>query len=240
MLRILPDSLASLFYPRGCGICGGPVESLADGVACRGCWEATKIFDDNETLCMKCGAFLFAGEGAGQTSCHHCEDHAYDAAIAVGLYEKALMISVLDLKRNPHIPRRLRHLLATAFDRLRAGPDPILIPVPLSKRRLNERGFNQAAVIGEFLARRSGLELDTCTLVRAIHTPMHRAGMDRKARALTVKRAFAVTRPKLISDRRIVLVDDILTSGATASTCAAALKKNGAATVAILTIARAA
>jgi predicted amidophosphoribosyltransferase len=69
---------------------------------------------------------------------------------------------------------------------------------------------------------------------------MHRAGMDRKARAMTVKNAFEVVRPKLIEAKDVILVDDIFTSGETASNCARILKKSGAATVNVLTIARAA
>ncbi len=240
MIRLLPDSLASLFYPRECGICSGPVESLADGAACDDCWKTTKIFDENETLCIKCGAFLFAGNAARTASCHRCEDHEYDGAVAAGLYEKALMACVLDLKRTPHVPGRLRTILTEVVKRLGLGPNTLIIPVPLSARRMHERGFNQAAVIGKFVAKTVGLRFDESSLIREVHTPMHRVGMDRKARALTVKRAFAVVRPKLIKDQDILLVDDILTSGATASACASILKKNGAATVRIMTIARAA
>jgi len=121
-----------------------------------------------------------------------------------------------------------------------ATAPPVVIPVPLSARRLQERGFNQAAVIATVIARSGNLLLDENSLVRKIHTPMHRAGMDRKARAMTVKKAFEVVRPKLIEGRDTLLVDDVLTSGETASICARVLKKSGAATVSVLTIARAA
>ncbi len=69
---------------------------------------------------------------------------------------------------------------------------------------------------------------------------MHRAAMDKKAREMTVRNAFQITRPKLIADQNILLVDDILTSGSTASHCAKALKKSGASKVNVLTLARAA
>ena len=69
---------------------------------------------------------------------------------------------------------------------------------------------------------------------------MHRAGMDRKARGMTVKNAFDVSRPKLIGGKNILLVDDVLTSGETVSSCAKILKKKGAARVDVITLARAA
>jgi predicted amidophosphoribosyltransferase len=75
--------------------------------------------------------------------------------------------------------------------------------------------------------------------VRTSHTPIHRAAMDRKARAATVERSFEVKIPRLVTGRNIILVDDVLTSGSTASACASVLKKNGAARVDVITLARA-
>ena len=114
-----------------------------------------------------------------------------------------------------------------------------MMPVPLSPKRKGERGFNQAEVIGRFLSGKIGIPLDTFSLVRSKHTPMHRAGMDRKARDLTVKNAFEVFRPNLVKGRSVVLVDDIFTTGATASYCAKELKKKGAVSVRVVTLARA-
>jgi ComF family protein len=113
------------------------------------------------------------------------------------------------------------------------------MPVPLSPKRKGERGFNQAEVIGRFLSGKIGIRLDTFSLVRSKHTPMHRAGMDRKARDLTVKNAFEVFRPNLVKGQSVVLVDDIFTTGATASYCAKELKKKGAVSVRVVTLARA-
>ena len=93
--------------------------------------------------------------------------------------------------------------------------------------------------IGKVISDRLGIELDEATLVRRVDTLMHRAGMDRKARGMTVKNAFAVSRPKLIEGKTVLLADDVLTSGETASSCAKILKKCGAARVDVITLARA-
>jgi ComF family protein len=181
---------------------------------------------------------LFGTISSGGASCRKCDEHFYDRAFAAGLYEKALAVSVLELKKTPHLIGRIKQLIIGTLDRI---PDPdvdLIIPIPLSARRLRERGFNQAALIGKLVAKRSGVQLDESTLIRKVHTPMHRAGMDRKARAMTVANAFQVVRPKLLEHKNILLVDDILTSGETASNCAKVLKKSGAATVNVLTIAR--
>jgi competence protein ComFC len=240
MLKELSDSILSVIYPQECRLCGDEVDSSSDGVACSTCWAATKIFSTGETLCDKCGAFLFAGRSSSPARCGKCEDHVYDHAFSVGLYEKGLAATVLDLKKVPHLPGGIKRLLEDVLDRSHLRNTDVVIPVPLSSRRLRERGFNQAAVIGREIAAHLGVAMDESTLIRTVHTPMHRAGMDKKARAITVKNAFEVARPNLVADKIVLLVDDIFTSGETASNCAKVLKKSGAATVNILTIARAA
>jgi ComF family protein len=115
----------------------------------------------------------------------------------------------------------------------------LVLPVPLSTKRRAERGFNQAEFIASHIAKILHKTVDTRSLSRKVHTPMHRASMDRKAREQSVKNAFEVIRPKLIEKRSILLVDDILTSGATVSNCARSLKKAGAQRIEVFTLARA-
>jgi predicted amidophosphoribosyltransferase len=89
------------------------------------------------------------------------------------------------------------------------------------------------------LAKSSGLPLDEHSLVRVAHSERHRAGMDARARRETVEDAFAVARPRLVEGRRILLVDDVFTTGATVSACSSALLASGAEEVFALTVARA-
>ena len=88
-------------------------------------------------------------------------------------------------------------------------------------------------------AENTGITIDKLSLSRKIHTPIHRAAMDRKARDLTVRNAFEISRPKLVNGANVLLIDDVFTSGATASQCAKVLKKAGAKKVSVLTLARA-
>ena len=98
MLKALNNSLLSLIYPQECRVCKSAVEAHGDGVACAVCWDATRIFNGSEMLCDKCGAF-FGDEAAPiPVRCHKCDDHFYDKATAVGIYEKALAASIIDLK----------------------------------------------------------------------------------------------------------------------------------------------
>lgn len=239
MLKKIYDSLLTLAYPQVCQVCKESVENSIDGVACRKCWRKTRIFSGEETLCAKCSAFLQAKPFDFQTFCHICDEHFYDSAKAVGLYENGLAASILHLKREPFVAKYLKNLFISAFENSPFQGSTVIIPVPLSKKRFLERGFNQADVLAEILAKKSYLKIDKQSLVRKIHTPRHRAAMDRKARELTVENAFEVTRPNLIKGEKILLVDDVFTSGATTSHCAKTLKKKGADKVYVLTIARA-
>lgn len=237
MLRELTDSLLVLAFPQECHVCKGGVSSYATGVACDACWNDTKFFSGHEMLCNKCGAFFSDETAQVPVYCHKCDDHLYAKAYALGIYEKALAAAILDLKKTPRLPRLLASTLSQAVDRLPHAD--LIIPIPLSKQRFLERGYNQAEVIASAISRSTRILLDSGTLRRRKHTPIHRIGMDQRARELTVEKAFEVTRPKLVADRSVLLIDDVFTSGSTASACAAALKKSGASSVFVFTLARA-
>ncbi len=238
MFEKIFDPLLTLFYPQICQNCENSVENLSDGAACGECWKKTRVFSGVETLCAKCGAYLHDKSSNFQTFCHRCDEHFYDAAIAVGIYEKALSASVLSLKREPFVAEKLQKILLSRFQNSDFQSVSLVIPVPLSKKRFIERGFNQAQVLAKILADKTKIKLDEQSLVRKVHTQAHRAGMDGKARASSVENAFEVKRPALIKDKIILLIDDVFTSGATVSNCAKALKKNGAEKVFVLTVAR--
>ncbi|MGD9629841.1 MAG: ComF family protein [Pyrinomonadaceae bacterium] len=233
------DSLLSLVFPQDCHICSNPVAARRDGIACDDCWDSSRIFSVDDQLCIKCGFPLNAQTGTAAAKCGDCSEHLYTKAFACGVYEAAIAASILELKRVPIIPGRLENEIRPAFDRASVGDPTVLIPVPLSKKRRAERGFNQAEIIATAVSRRTGLPIDAYSLKRVIHTRMHRAGMDKRARESTVQNAFKVERPKVIQGQKVVLVDDVFTSGATASSCARVLLANGAERVDIFTLARA-
>ena len=239
MLKALKNSVLSIVYPQECRVCGLAVENFTDGIACSDCWTSTRIFTGSEMLCSKCGAFLNESGLQIEVFCHKCDELSFDKARAVGVYEKALAAIALNLKREPLIPERLHSKIHTAVLRYNFSDSTLIVSVPLSKKRRLERGFNQAEVIAEIISKQSAIKIDRESLVRTQHTPIHRVAMDKKAREITVKNAFEVTRPKLMAGQNVLLVDDIFTSGATASACAKILKKNGAAVVNVLTLARA-
>lgn len=235
----LYDSILTLVYPQACELCQQSVEQQADGFVCADCWAESKIFVGNETLCNKCGAFLIDTPSNFETFCRRCDQDFYDSAKAIGTYEKAFLTSILKLKHTPFVPKTLSDLFFKTFLDSNFQDANLIIPVPLSTKRLAERGFNQAELLADSLASQTNLTPDKISLKRRIHTEKSRRGMDRKSRMESVKNAFDVVSPRLIEGKIILLIDDVFTSGATVSNCAKALKKAGAAKVYVLTVARA-
>jgi ComF family protein len=236
------DAALALVYPQACAVCGESVESRHDGVACAQCWSATRLFNAADTLCWKCGALSQAAIDPSKRTeirCGRCDDEAFEVARACGLYKGALRASILELKRQPHVARRVRQLMFATQQCEPLNAVDLIVPVPLHPSREAERGFNQARMLAHELAKMSGLPLDDFSVVRRTYTERHRAGMDAKARRKSVADAFVVRHDDLIAGNRVLLIDDVFTTGATASACAGTLKECGAKAVFVLTIARA-
>jgi len=239
--RLFFDAALTLAYPQVCLICGLSVEARALGVVCEKCWGATRIFKDEETVCWKCGVLAggaMALEKREQVRCRRCDAQPFTAARACGVYEGALRECVLALKRQPYLPHRLADLLAETSQRKPLQESTRIVPVPLHPQRESARGYNQALVIGRSLSKAIRLPVDEVSLIRTTHSERYRAGLDAKGRHDTVENAFAVRYPRLVRGERILLVDDVFTTGATVSSCAEVLITAGARDVFVLTIAR--
>lgn len=247
-MRTLRDGLLGLAYPQECRVCGGAVESWDDGVACATCWtdpDVTKLI--HISVCAKCGARMsgsFAGARAshpeaGFRFCGRCAELPFTAARACGVYSGALEASVLFLKVNPHVCSRLQTLIGnTFFEHRQALACDVVLPVALHPLREKQRGFNQAAIIARAVSSKFNLKLDEHSLVRTKPTERHRAGLDATDRARSVDRAFAVARVESIAGKRVLLVDDVYTTGSTMCAAARSLLEAGAVEIKVLTVAR--
>jgi ComF family protein len=132
----------------------------------------------------------------------------------------------------------LGDLLAEAVDgRLPMGLPDLLVPVPLHRRRERERGFNQSLLLARRLGQTWHRPARGDVVVRVVATAPQTA-LDASARRANLRGAFRVRRPELIAGRHVVVVDDVLTTGATVSECVRCLEAGGAATVGVLTVAR--
>lgn len=248
MLRVLPnlpaafrDAAAALLFPTPCRVCGAMIASLEEGVTCRRCWGADENAQLDFDYCAKCDVSLPRLLLQPQTRrCGLCDEHAYLLARAGGHYRGALRENVLQLKLRPALPPRLHHLLQFPLAQLTEAHTPeLILPVPLHPTRQQERSFNQAEIIGQAVAQATGLPLYATALRRIKATEKHRVGMDAQARQKSIAGAFAVPAPRLVAERTVLLVDDVMTTGATAHEIAHTLLANGARAVLVLAAARA-
>ena len=151
--------------------------------------------------------------------------------------ELATALRRLKFQGRREVARAIAPLLGPALAEAAAGCD-LLVPVPLHRRRLRQRGYNQTALILRHARRYAGLPVDPLSLRRVRSTPPQ-TGLDRAARRRNVEGAFAVVRPGRIAGRAVLLCDDVVTTGATLAAASAALRAAGAARVACFSVARA-
>jgi ComF family protein len=207
---------------------------------CLDCWRSLAFL--GEPCCGRCGLpFAFGNPRAAEDWCGRClaDPPPFDrlrAAVAYGDVARQVALK-LKYSGRPGLAETLAHFMLRHLEQ--GEGEALLVPVPLHRWRIWKRGYNQAALIASALSRRGGVPAELDLLKRTRSTPPLK-GLGRRERAMAVRGAFKVPaehRPR-VEGRRIILVDDVYTSGATASACARALKRSGAASVQILCWAR--
>lgn len=224
-----------LLLPPRCPACREIVET--DASFCLDCWAGLDFI--TAPMCARCGAPFDIDRGI-DAQCGACLDAPprFTAARAAMVYGGTATKVLLGFKHGDR-----QHLVKVMAPQLiRAGtgwlgPDALLVPVPLHRWRLWKRGFNQAALLAVAAGRRTGSPVAVDALVR-VRATASSAGMGRRKRAANVRNAFRVAHPDRIRGRDIVLIDDVLTTGATAEACARMLLRAGARQVRVLTWAR--
>jgi ComF family protein len=205
--------------------------------ACSGGWTAV-----TSPLCSRCG-MVFTSRAGPDHLCGRClaRPGAFTLARAAGVYDGTLRIAIHALKFKGHtrMADPLGRLLFATYRRYwKVGDIDLIAPIPLHRRRFRRRGFNQAFLLVKAWPLAGEAVVVRDLLARSRPTPPQ-TGLDRRQRRINIKNAFCVRRPGESAGRRILLVDDVLTTGATAEACAAVLIRDGATRVDVLTLARA-
>ena len=248
----ISDAIACTCLPASCALCGCPLPRISSVPICNACW--TEIPVHSEPVCRRCGDSLDMPPVEGSASSQLCRTcrlapPKFARAVAFGTYDGRMraLIHALKYDRMHPAARGLGSMLAEAIAQLlpEAPAEMLVVPVPLHRTKQRQRGFNQARALAKCAMdalRKSHpawkLTLAPSILMR-LRSTESQAGLTPRQRRLNVRGAFKVADPGVVRGRHVLLVDDILTTGATARAAAQSLIKAGAASVYVATLARA-
>ncbi len=236
------DRFLALFYPDVCQICREEKATAREGYVCAQCWSKRDGVQFIVAPYCKCCGLPFDGEITGAFECSNCRDeqfHFRSARAAVRLsglvqdvihrykYNQAAWFEpfLVDLLVRPAVP-------------VLAGEEwDWIVPTPLHWMKLRSRSFNQSLRLAKALSKATNIPVKT-NLLRRTERTRTQTRLTRAQRAENVKRAFQFKHRHTLDGARIVLVDDVLTTGATANACAKLLMQNGASVVDVWTVAR--
>jgi len=224
-----------LLFPPHCPACDGRLDPETDKALCPACRRDLPL--PGEPLCAGCGIAVAA---APSSFCPSCRGrHTMDAVVFAAPYAGTAKELVHRFKYRADFAAGhvLAQLLATRIHTALPGGLDLLVPVPLHRWRLAGRGFNQAALLARDIGRRLELPVALAALRRSTSTRTL-AGLHPEERSRELRCAFTVRRPGSVAGRRVLLVDDVLTTGATAEGCCRVLKDAGARWVGVAVAAR--
>lgn len=223
--------LLNILYPSQCPMCGTSSDVFNLSPICSSCWSGIRRY--RGPSCKVC-ALPFVSEHS--KVCGQClkKTPPFSKVITYGLYEDILAEAINQLKF--HGIKRISKTLGRLLLSLDLPETEGIVPVPVTIKRLRERGFNQSLLIARVIEKESKVPLLMDTLLKKKETPPQ-IGLSAKERLLNLKNAFEVKGN--IKGLRLLLVDDVMTTGATVTECSKVLMKAGAEEVIVLTLARA-
>lgn len=237
---VLVRRVLDVLLPVDCAACGSPLSDAPVPFFCGPCWALVEPI--RGPVCPRCGR-PFSSEVALTWSpahlCGPCRERrpAFTQARSLYAYAPPLReaIHLFKYRRKVALADALGDLMTATFE---PPPDlDVIVPVPLHPARLREREFNQSLLLADRLGRRLRLPVSYASLVRLRTTPPQ-TELSRSARLKNLRRAFAVVRAQELAGKRVLLVDDVLTTGTTVNECAKALRRAGAGDVFVVTLAR--
>lgn len=243
-LRRLADGVLNLLYPESCLVCADAVARSQNCGVCRRCREKILQLRITGSVCPACGLPYRGFDGGGEAHlCGRCTLSLppYSGARAYGWYgsELSRIIQALKFEGRQNLARLLTPLMAeTLLEAWDLREIDLVVPVPLHPKRQRERGYNQAALLARGLAQQVGLPFRPAALAR-MRCTLPQVGLSDPERARNLRHAFWSPPSSKIMDLRILLIDDVMTTGATVASATEALLAAGALRVTVLTAARA-
>ncbi|MBQ7603254.1 MAG: ComF family protein [Clostridia bacterium] len=229
-------ALSQLLFPSNikCICCGRDLPSVLEVEICQNCLKNINFIDENNS-CKRCGAKL-VGDGS---FCLDCMDkkRVFDAARCVCSYEGEAQKLIYGLKfgGKTYFAGTMSKLMANKYQSLDWDCD-IVLPVPISKKRLKTRGYNQSLLLAKVISKTISKPLSDKVLLK-IHDTHDQVGLGYDDRQNNLNGSIVANNKHLIKGKNVLLIDDVMTTGATANVCADVLFKAGAAHVYVLTFA---
>lgn len=230
------DLIMDIIFPQtACCVCRKTGRYSCRRPWCDACDDGMKSLKGYLPICDHCGKYLEEGGGL----CAECRQNppSFNIARAVGPYEEPFRIAVKVFKflGRKHLAKRMGKMMAEVVEEEpRFWPLDIIVPVPISQGNLKQRGFNQTELLARQISRKIKVAADPKVLLRVKETPSQRE-LTREEREKNLLCAFQVTSPQKIKDKKILLVDDVYTTGSTIRECTRALLDAGAGRVSVIT-----
>jgi ComF family protein len=243
-LRGVADALAAVLFPAPCRVCGQTLDHASRIPICRVCLSSLVPYTG--PMCADCGRPLVSPvtqQNESKPLCHVCRRGLYDFDFSrsYGAYTHAMARAIILLKYHKVLPLGgwfAARLQEVAIQYPEIFSADVVVPVPVHATRLRERGYNQAELIARPLAKRLGVPFRSYLLVRTRARP-DQLKLTQRERWRTVKGAYAIRQGTRVDNLRVLLVDDVMTTGATLDACSRALRSAGASKVVGLVVARA-
>jgi competence protein ComFC len=237
--KALADTALGFIYPNVCQICGDERATSTEGFVCSRCWQQVRFI--KPPFCQRCG-LPFEGDLTTAFECTNCREmnlHFRSARSAVSA--KGTVLEVIHRYKYKRAfwfePFLADLLIREALPELRQQKWDWIVPVPLHPAKKRQREFNQAERLATYLSAATKIPMDT-TLLRRVTATKTQTKLSRQERAENMRNAFALQDGRTLNGERILLFDDVFTTGATTDACARVLLAAGAAEVCVWTVAR--
>jgi len=242
-MNAILKSLIWFLYPAQCRHCGENLDPADGYYICKLCWDQVEYI--KRPYCEKCGFPLNPLSALSEMifSCANCPDESkFGKVRSIAYYHNSAIGEAIRLLKDNGktiMADKLAEIMVKGINEFLDSKDyDFIIPVPIHKKKVRKRGYNQMELIGRKVSSKTGIPLETKSFVKIKNTPPQR-GLTGKERIQNIKGSFSVINTSNIEGKRILLIDDVMTTGSTVNECARVLLEEGKAdNVDVITLAR--